>query len=313
MSYAKRIRYLILAIVTAAPFVTLVNTSQAAVLLEENFDDSSYADTGWTLWLQGTDCMTGTSATINPSAAYRGSNGFDIHYVLQPNSDGGCLQHQDNNTSLVHTFSPSLNHYFVRGYFRFPIDTATLCSQRTIQRKLIYLKPEGWGNGAWAFMINSWPWPNCATDGYNVSVGYQGGGGTGATLWGNNPPDGFQTADNHLYVNTWYYIEIEVEYRAYGNDTLRIWLAQAGSLPKLILDRSDLNLRSSTDAASGIALGSVEIGRQVDINRNPDFTPLVDEHRHWDEIAIGNTRIGPIDGSGGDTLPPAAPTNLTVQ
>jgi hypothetical protein len=273
---------------------SFLDVSQAAVVVDENFDDGRYTDTGWSLWIQGTDCMTGTTAAISPNAAYSGTNGFDIHYVLQANSNGGCQVHQDNNTSLVQNISPSLSHYFVRGYFRFAFDTATLCSKPVVQRKLIYLKPVGWGSGSWAFMLTSWPWPNCATDGYNVSVGYASGGGTGATLWGNNPPDGFQPANNHVYANTWYYIELEVEYRAYGKDTLRIWLAQAGAAPNLILDRSDLNLRSSTDAASGIGLGSVEIGRQVDITRNSDFTPVVDEHRYWDEIVIGTTRIGPI-------------------
>jgi hypothetical protein len=310
VSYAKCIRHLILTFITAALIVVLANTSQAAVLVEENFDDSSYADTGWTAWLQNGNCNTGTTMTVNGNAAYRGAAGLDIQYYMGDSPRGDCQLHQDNNTSLVHTFSPGLSHYFVRGYLRFPVTTTTLCNQPTIQRKLIYFKPQNYGTG-WSFIINAWPWANCSTDGYNVSLGYGGPNGMDNTLWGNGSL-GFFPTNNHLQVNTWYYIEAEVAYGAYGNDMLRIWLAPAGTAPSLIFERTDLTLRSSTDAASDITLGTLEIGRQVDIARD-SFSQGIDEHRYWDEIVIGDTRIGPVDGSGGDTLPPAAPTNLTVQ
>lgn len=298
MAYLKRIPVLILVAISVA----LINTTRADVLVNENFDDGRYADTSWSVWLQNTNCATGSTLNVSPSAAYSGTNGLDIHYVIQDNPRGDCQLHQDNNTSLVQNISPPQSHYFIRGYFRFPFDDVKMCSSPTIQRKLIYFKPTNWGNGAWAFFINSWPWANCATDGYYLSVGYQNAGGTGSTLWGDQSSAGFTVANNHLHGNKWYYIEAEVQYGTYGNDVLRIWLSEAGTPPKVVLERTNLNLRSSSDAASGLALGSIELGRQVDLTR-PDFSIGADEHRYWDEIVIGTTRIGPISSTA--PYPPA--------
>ncbi len=300
MPYSKCIWLLIMVITSTS----LVNTSHAAVLVDENFDDSNYADTGWTAWLQNGNCNTGTTMAISSNAAYRGSAGLDIYYHMGDNPRGDCQLHQDNNTSLVHTFSPGLNHYFVRGYFRFPFNTTTLCSMPVIQRKLIYFKPQNYNSNGWNFIVNAWPWINCSTDGYNVSVTFRGPTGSD-TLWGNGSP-GFFPTNNHLYVNTWYYIEAEVEYGAYGQDTMRIWLAPAGTSPSLIFERTDLTFRSEQDVAGGITLGTMEIGRQVDIVRD-SFSQGIDEHRYWDEIVISTTPIGPVDGgSGGNTPPPSS-------
>lgn len=264
-------------------------------LVSENFDDFSYADTGWGVWLQKGNCNTGTTLGLNAQSAYSGAAGLDIYYHMSndPNAQGDCQLHQDNNTSLIKNISPGLDHYFVRGYFRFPFDTATLCQNPMVQRKLLYFKPVGWGSGRWAHLLTSWPWTDCTTNGYNVSVGYGSVGGT-YQYWGNGSP-GFinPTANNHLYVNTWYYIEAEVQYGTYGNDTLRVWLAPAGSPPTLIFERTDLTLRSSTDAAAGVLFGKLEVGRQVDVNRS-SFSQGVDEHRYWDEIVIDTKRIGPL-------------------
>jgi hypothetical protein len=296
MVFKKCISSAILAIITTA----FVSAAYAAALVDENFDDSSYADTGWTAWLQNGNCNTGTTMTINSNAAYRGTAGLDIYYHLADNPRGDCQLHQDNNTSLIHAFSPGLSHYFIRGYVRFPFATATLCSTPVIQRKLIYFKPQNYPTGS-SFFLVAWPWPtNCSTDGYTVSVAYGGPNGMENTLWGNGSP-GFFPTNNHLRVNTWYYIEAEVEYRTYGNDILRIWLAPAGTSPTLIFERTDLALRSSADAAGGITLGTVEVGRQADITRD-SFSQGIDEHRYWDEVVIGTTRIGPIGTAG--PLPP---------
>jgi hypothetical protein len=319
MSRAKSSSSIIFAIILTA----LVSALQAAVLVNQNFDDPDIANSyaplgngpwlpGWDAWLQAGNCNTGSTMSVSSNAAFRGTAGLDIYYHMNndPAAQGDCQLHQDNNTSLIHAFLPGLNHYFIRGYLRFPFSTATLCSQPVVQRKLIYFKAQNYPTGS-SFIMNAWPWADCPTDGYNVSIAYGGPNGMDNTLWGNGSP-GFFPTNNHLRVNTWYYIEAEVEYRTYGNDILRIWLAPAGALPNLIFERTDLALRSSADAAGGITLGTVEIGRQADIARD-SFSQGIDEHRHWDEISIDITRIGPIDGSGGDTMPPAAPTNLTVQ
>ncbi len=170
-----------------------------------------------------------------------------------------------------------------------------------LSRKSLYFKPEGYAtdrSDAWSFVIIAFPWPNCDVDGYNVSVGYGDRGGVAHSLWGDTS-QGFSPASNHLRSNTWYYIEAEVEYGSYGNDLLSIWLAVAGATPTLILERTDLGLRSSADAANGVGLGILEVGRQVDINRS-SFSQSVDERRHWDELALATTRIGPIDGPDAD-------------
>ncbi len=293
----------------------LENTSHAATLVNETFDDGSYADTGWTAWLQNGACATGTTLSPSSAAAYHGAYGLDVHYVIGDNPRGDCELHQDNNTSLVRRFSsPGLSHYFVRGYVRFPFDVATFCNnnlgqvatQPWIQRKLIYNKPPYWPG--WHFVINAWPWENCATDGYNVSLSYTDQGTMPATLWGNEESDGFHTANNHLHVNTWYYLEVETDLRAPGSDIVRMWLAEAGTEPKLIFERTDLSLRTSEDAANGTGVGEIEVGRQVDIARSV-FTQGVDEPRHWDELVIATTRIGPIEGlDAGDGGTPDAST-----
>ncbi len=201
---------------------------------------------------------------------------------------------------LIRTFSPALNHYFVRGYFKLMVPD--LCATPIVQRKLLYFKPQGWGvqPNRWQWVLTAFPWgTNCASDGYNLTVA-EGEYGNGLLLWGDSPSSGFDTAHNHIYNNTWYYLEVEVIYGAYHNDTVRIWLGRAGTVPYLILDRSDLYIRSPDDVAGNIGLETIEIGRQVDIGRT-SFSQGIDEHRYWDEIAISTTSIGPIDGSGGDT------------
>ena len=280
---------------TAIPYVAPTPAPVPGLVFSDNFD-SGNLDPAWGQWLQNTNCGTGSTISVSPAAAYRGSNGVDIHYVISnnPAGQGDCQLHQDNNTCLTYNLSTPLDHFFVRGYFKLPFADTQMCSVPIVQRKLLYFKPVGWGSGAWAFFINMWPWPNCATDGYNLSVGYSGGGGTGVTLWGDDATAGWDTANNHVHGNKWYYIEAEVQYGAtLGADTLRIWLAEAGTAPVMVLNRTNLTLRSQADIDAGLKLGTVEIGRQVDINR-PDFTIGVDEHRHWDEIAIGTSRIGPV-------------------
>jgi len=310
----------ILAIISTA----LVSTSYAEVLVDENFNDPSIANKyavlgehtwlpgGWDSWLQAGNCNTGSTMGINSNAAYSGTAGLDIYYHMSadPLAQGACELHQDNNTSLVHTFAPGLNHYFVRGYFRFPFSTAELCYQPWIQRKLIYFKPQNYTSNGWNFIVNAWPWnytpDQCLTDGFNVSVTWRGPLGTD-TFWGTGSP-GFinPSVNNHLYVNTWYYIETEIEYGAYGHDTMRIWLAPAGTSPRLIFERTDLTWRSEQDVANNVTLGTMEIGRQVDIARS-SFSQGIDEHRYWDEIVISTTPIGPVDGgSGGNTPPPSS-------
>ncbi|MFZ3066282.1 MAG: hypothetical protein WA277_13480 [Nitrospirota bacterium] len=323
MSCSKCIWLLIMVITSTA----LVNTSHAAVLAEQNFDDPIIANKyatlgehtwlpgGWGSWLQAGNCNTDSSMSINSNAAYRGSAGLDIYYHMDDDPRGDCALHMDNNTSLVHTFLPGLSHYFVRGYFRLPLSTAQLCSQPWIQRKLIYFKPQNYNTNGWNFIVNAWPWnqtqDSCSTDGYNVSVTWRGPLGTD-TIWGSGSP-GFinPSVNNHLYVNTWYYIETEIEYGAYGHDTMRIWLAPAGTSPRLIFERTDLTWRSEQDVANNVTIGTIEIGRQVDIVRS-SFSQGIDEHRYWDEIVIGTTPIGPVDGgSGGNTPPPPSGGDAT--
>jgi hypothetical protein len=265
-------------------------------ILSENFT-STTLDTGlWWQWLQNTNCNASTTMAINANGAYTGSYGLDIHYVMDDVTRGDCLLHQDNNSCIVHDLASPTNHIFVRGYFQ--VEVADLCaSSPYVQRKLIYIKPVGWGAenpNAWALMVNSWPWVNCAADGYNVSTGYGSPSGQGITLWGDNAPDGFVTASNHFYGNAWYYLEIEILYgETYGTDTYRIWLAPAGQTPVKILDRNDLTIRSTDDVTNNILMGSIEIGRQIDLVRT-DFAQGANEHRYWDNLAISSQRIGPI-------------------
>ena len=283
-------RALLLLLLLAAP------AAMAQTYLDDGFEAGSYT-TNWDLWLQSSNCTTDTSVAVNATAARSGSYGVDIRYVLDDDPRGDCQLHQDNNTCLVWTVSPSLDHYFVRGYFKLAMTQSEMCTN-SVQRKILYFKPPDWGSGAWAFMVNLWNWPtNCTANGQNVSVGYGSAGGTGYTLWGDNAADGFVAASNHVMADTWYYIELEVEYRTFGTDILRIWLAEDGQDPVRILERTNLTLRSEADVAAGRGLGIFEMGRQVDLTRTDVggvWVPPVDEHRYWDDVVIASSYIGPV-------------------
>lgn len=288
------------------------------VYLDDGFESGSYSP-NWTRWLQSGNCTTDTTLEVNTAARHSGTYGADIRYVLDDSPRGDCQLHQDNNTSLVYSVSPARYHYFFRGYFKLALTQSYLCDYQ-VQRKLIYFKPVGWGSGQWAFFLNMWNWPtNCAANGQSVSVGYGSPGGTGYTLWGDNASDGFVPASNHVMAGVWYYIEVEVEYRTFGTDILRIWFAQDGATPQKILERTNLTLRSAADVANNVGLGKIELGRQVDLTRYDDsgvWRPAVDEHRYWDDVTFAERYVGPIGASNdspstvlnanrsGDTKPP---------
>ncbi len=285
-----------------------VSSANGETILKEDFETGNYSN-NWSVWLQDSNCNTGTTLRVNSQAAHRGSYGLGIHYILDDDPRGDCQLHQDNNTCLVYHPPVPLKHYFFRGYFKFKLNANDLCSSPTVQRKLIYFKPENYNAGGWAFFIVAWPWGNnCDDNGYCLSLAYIGNGAMGATLWGDGSP-GFNKSYNHIRANEWYYLEVEVQYRTYGKDIVRIWLAPDGETPKKIFERTDLTLRSESDASSDIGLGTIEVGRQVDVNRSSYNQGWIDEYRYWDDIVIGTEFIGPVGSSGS---PPGPPQNARI-
>ena len=290
--------------------------ARGQVRMSEDFEDGAYAD-NFTLWLQNTNCCTDTTAAVSQAAAHNGRYGFDIRYVLDDDPRGDCAQHQDNNTSLVHYPASQLTHYFVRGYFKFAMTPEQLCAVPIVQRKLIYFKGAAYDQDGGHFILNAWPWGHsggCAANGYNVTLNHMCPAGF-CPEWGDDASAGWDTAHNHLRADIWYYLEAEVQYAAYGHDTLRVWLGEDGGAVHKIFDRSDLSLRLPAEAAAGTPLGHLEVGRQVDLTRSNDngvYGPPVDEHRYWDDIVLSESYVGPTGASPPDTTLPAAPRNLRV-
>lgn len=267
-------------------------------IFTEDFEDGNYTSSpAWDLWLQNTNCCTDTTISVNASAARTGSYGVDIYYVLDDDPRGDCVAHQDNNTCLQYT-TDSITHGFMRGYFKLPLTEAEFCnSTAQIQRKILYFKQSD-NMTLNAFMIPLWPWGTGCNDdegGYNVSVGYGNAAGTGTTLWGDNAADGFLVESNHVRRNVWYYIEVEWEFRTYGTDILRIWLASDGDPAVKIFERTNLALRTSDESTSGTGIILVEVGRQVDLTRidsGGEYIPAIAEHRYWDDIVLSEEYIG---------------------
>lgn len=265
----------------------------AEILVQDDFETerpSFYSE-----WLQNTNCCTDTTISFNSNGAHSGSRGAEIHYIIDDDPRGDCQLHQDNNTCMVYNIDSPVSHYFFRGYFKIEASKGAFCNNPTIQRKLIYFKPKNYDSGGWAFFIVAWPWPNdCNVDGYNISVAYGNHGAMAATLWGDSSP-GFNPVANHIYREQWYYLEVEIKYGDYSRDFMRIWLAPDGQERVLIFEKTNLTLRSATDAATNIGIGRVEVGRQVDVNRSGYSLGHINEYRYWDDIVISTTPIGPIN------------------
>ncbi|SMC50207.1 hypothetical protein SAMN02746065_10378 [Desulfocicer vacuolatum DSM 3385] len=277
------------------------------VLVKDDFEGSR--PEGYSLWLQNTNCCTDTTVDFITDVVHSGSKSVRVNYVLDDSPRGDCQLHQDNNTSLIYKVSGNVTHYFFRGYFRIETAEDHFCNNPIIQRKLVYFKPQGWGSGSWAFFIVAWPWgSNCTQNGYNVSVAYGNAGGTGTTLWGDDGSAGFDTKNNHVYPNQWYYLEMEAKYASYGNDSLKVWMSASGSDPVLIFDRTGLALRSPSDVENNIGLGVVEVGRQVDVSRSDYSLGHINEFRYWDDIVISTEKVGPISS----VAVPGPPQNFKI-
>ncbi len=263
-------------------------------IFKENFESDSIDNAS--IWLQNQSCNEGTTLRIAEGLGRKNSNCLEIHYILDDNPRGDCQLHQDNNTCLVYNISQNLTHYFFRGYFKIHLNNASrLCSSPIIQRKLLYFKPQNYNSGGWSFFIVAWPWGhNCNQNGYCISLAHIGNGAMGETLWGDGST-GFVPQYNHVLPDIWYYLEVEVEYRVFGEDIMRIWFGPEKGPTRRIFERTDLSLRSETDVASNVGLGILEVGRQVDIARTQFDEGWIDEYRYWDDIILSTDFNGLIE------------------
>jgi hypothetical protein len=272
-------KFILLALLLILPRVAV-----AAPLWEADFEENDTSEFSAT-WLQNTNCTTGSTISATAGSKLNGNYGLNIYYEMDDDPRGDCQQHQDNNTSGIATLGTEQSHFTFDGYFQFPIDTTTFCRSPITQRKLVYFKAANWPT-SWAYFLKwetSGAW-TCSTDGGQLILGYGNAGGSAASIYGEDFDD---PTHSRIKNNTWYHLRVEVEYGTYGNDRMQIWLGENGSTFYKIFDRNNLTLRSSSDQST--LLSTVEIGRQVDVNRTDDggtYIPAVYENRYWDDLSI---------------------------
>ncbi|HJX18597.1 MAG TPA: hypothetical protein VJ437_10420 [Acidiferrobacterales bacterium] len=251
------------------------HAARAEVLFQDDFE--SGALDRWFLWQP-------ERIAIVEAPGFPGSRVLRIRYEVPD----GPPAHQDDNESVqVSMHTHDLHSFFVRG--RFYVATPPRLPAGYMGRKLFYIfgyphyaADFNDGNQSWAVIVGV---PNMAV---------------GVDVWSTDGTDNFDTVWElaPIVFDRWYAIEVGVRLNTPGlaDGELRLWLDGA-----LIFERTGIRFRDNLKP-----LGRVMVGDQI--NRAGNEVGYSEE-RYWDDIAIANS--GPIGP--GDTLAPAAPTNLSVQ
>jgi hypothetical protein len=245
--------------------------------------------TGWNVYISSS---SGTEVLQNGTPIAIGTNWTQNVALLTgtaspPSTDTACGgTSQDNNQAVVQYFdvahgwpnSNGFQHFFVRAYVKFHVNVG---GQSIPQRKLFFISGFNGSTRAYDIVLSTnldqtlnWRWADQANPACTGFVAM-----------------GFETLGTFL-LDTWYYLEMETRINDSGvnNGIARIWVAQAGHTPTLILNQTSLNYKVS-DPGCGNFPTSFQVGMQA--NRIGVKTNIVDEDRYWDDVVIGDAYIGP--------------------
>lgn len=225
------------------------------ILFQDGFQAANFS--AWTTY------WNPSNVSIISSIVHSGSYAAQLFYSLPANAQG---TNRDSNDWVEKQFSPSLTHFFIRGYVYFGAPTPG-SDTSSVQRKLYFEKD--YEGGRWANILTSF-------------------GGIDLALAPIPPHDACgQSSDNdiswNLYnfsYNKWYELEMETMLNTPGdrNGYTNVWV-NGGQ----VLNRTGMNIRGcQTDGVS-----SVDIGNQLDSGG----TGPISEYRYWDDIVIADAYI----------------------
>lgn len=233
------------------------------------------------------------NAGIVSSPVFSGNHAARFSYYLPP----GEPAHRDHNVMISYDCDSSgsacddVHHFFVRGHVYLASTAAP-----TSQRKLYYFFSKDWWlpdgqpnyGDQWDIVVAAW------------------GLDTIRLIFGSNYYDYSDIkvptyATKTLTYDRWYEIELEVKLNTPGlkDGEVRLW--QDG---ELVAEKTAVSIRNNSKP-----IGKIRIGYQI--NRTPPDIEEKLEDRYWDNVVASKTRIGSMGST--DQMPPAAPTNLTVQ
>lgn len=234
-----------------------------------------------------------TDTTVGSTIFYGGAKALQIHY----NQAAGAPASQDKNRYVTwyatnHGFSTGLTHYFQRGriYLATPITTSG-----SIQRKILYVSPVSGETKFNQLFITTDDGVLRVTyaDGVHTQYNYDNAAdpgsmacysSTGSTCRTNNPTF-WKVAQSGttLAFDTWYHIQLEVQFNTPGSrdGIIRLWLNGT-----LIYEQLTASMRATgaTTAGDGIRFG---------VQMNRVASQAVEEYRYWDDVAITDGYVYP--------------------
>ena len=227
---------------------------------------------------------------ITDTLAYSGIKSAAINYKIATST--AVHLSLDNNTSLSYKLPQPKDHLFVQWSLYIPANTSYAGTTDWIQRKLIYIKSEGWGTdntNAWAAVLTSESHPDHSplANFLRLRLAYGRNGATEYSVWGGYGPnnsrgwltDGIDGDKNafDLQFGQWHIIKMEIKNTSapdIDDGLVKIWWDK-----QKIFERADLDLRDYA-----YSINSVTIGQQI----NRYSGDGIDEWRYIDDIIIAD-------------------------
>ena len=292
-SIRKHLLFAVVALVGHCPLAHAAecDSPRPEWLLCDDFESGSLSK--WNVYFPNVISIVAppTGSSILGTSAPRTGNGvLRIHYEISSPTP----EHADDNSMLHTNLSALVNHIFVRGYVLIPNNTTLYGATSTIQRKLLYFKSNprpGTEEQTFGFFLSS-EVSDRNVDYVNLRLGYQGGGGVGASIWdvGRLPKGRWVALQMEARLNT----PTAAGQPASQDGVFRVWVDNV-----LIHETTTVDFRSPDGNSAAYSIGQVEVGRQVDRYRGD----AVSEDRYWDNIVISRSFIPSPVG-------PKAPTGL---
>lgn len=207
-------------------------------------------------------------AEVTGSVVKSGAYSLHIPYDLP----AGPPEHADNNRFVeVYLGEFSVDHFFVRGYFRLA-DTGLT----TAAKKLYYIWSYPQSEPYWDIIVSAYEWGEDDLS-ITLSSNYYEYSDLRIPVW--------DIARGNVHYNTWHCLELEIDLNTpgYSDGNSRIWLDGA-----LVHTSANISIRNDTKP-----LGIVRAGAQID--RNGDELAR-HEDRYWDNIVISTEYVGPHYG-----------------